>query len=207
MENTEKKKEPVFVKIIGVIISTVFIAFLALDGYTYLMGRVHKVCGFDGAYIYEEEGTTVACIFDDNEMVMYSLDGINSSRISYTFQGYYYNKGLFNRFLDLNEKWLKIPDADKAGHFYANCETCVSTSAWGDFQYMDEEDIIAAGEENGINYSKTFYFIETGDLLTLISAADETSFSIPLTKVNVLTGDIGETIESLDMFWEYKFGE
>lgn len=206
VDSEVSKRKLTFIKILGTLIFAIFVLGFAFEGYTYLMGRFHKVCGFDGVYTYVEDSTTVACIFDGDEMVLYTTDGINESRISYTFLGYYYNRGLFGRFLDLNNKWVKIPDAEKAGQFYATCKNCVSTSAWGDFLYLDEDEIKATGEKDGVDYSKTFFFKKNGDLLTLILVEDDGSFSIPLTKMKVLTGDIGETVEYLDSLWEYKFG-
>lgn len=208
MKETTGKLKNRLIQIGGCVLAAIFVLGFIVDGYTYLMGRVHRVCLFDEVYIASEDDTSVAIIFDGDKMVLYTADTFNSSRISYAFRnGYYYNKGLFGRFLDMNDKWVKIPDAEKAGQFYAICETAISTSAFGDFVYMDKDDIEEAGEENGVNYSKLFFFKESGDSLTLISQEDSESYSLPLTRVKVLTGDMADTIEYLDSLWEYKFGK
>lgn len=208
MKETTGKLRNRLIQIGGCVLAAIFVLGFIVDGYTYLMGRVHRVCLFDEVYIASEDDTSVAIIFDGDQMVLYTADTFNSSRISYAFRnGYYYNKGLFGRFLDMNDKWVKIPDAEKAGQFYAICETAISTSAFGDFVYMDKDDIEEAGEESGVNYSKLFFFKESGDSLTLILQEDSESYSLPLTRVKVLTGDMADTIEYLDSLWEYKFGE
>lgn len=209
MENTEKKKEPVLVKIFGVIISTVLIACVALDGYTYLMGRVHTVCGFDGAYSvqYEEENTTIVYIFDKHEMVTYFITDTEACRVSYEYEGMYYNKGLFGRFLDFDDTWVKIPNAEKAGEFYADCKSSVVTSFWGDVVYLDEDEIEQLEEEEGTRYSLNYNFEVSGDSLTLIAKVGEEYAAIPLTKTHVLTGHVGDEIEHLDYLWNNNFNE
>lgn len=208
MKETTGKLKNRLIQIGGCVLAAIFVLGFIVDGYTYLIGRVHRVCLFDEVYIASEDDTSVAIIFDGDQMVLYTADTLNSSRISYAFRnGYYYNKGLFGRFSDMNDKWVKIPDAEKAGQFYTVCETAISASAFGDFVYMDKDDIEEAGEENGVNYSKLFFFKESGDSLTLISQEDSESYSLPLTRVKVLTGDMADTIEYLDSLWEYKYGE
>lgn len=193
-------------------VSGILIALLAVnyifDGYTFLMGRVRKSCEFDGAYVYEEDGTTVTYIFDDDEMVMYVTTETESTRVSYTYSGMYYNKGLFNRFLDYDDNWIKIPDADTAGQFHATCKTYVYSDGWGNFQYISEEEMEAIDlEGDGFSASMTYYFKTQDDTLWLITDAGENSFSVPLKKTNVISGDLGDSIEHLDTLWDYQFGE
>lgn len=204
--NEARSKKCSLKKILGFLFCGLIVLYFAFDGYTYLMGMVHKGCAFDGVYTYVEDPSAIVCIFDGDEMVLYTTDGIYDDRISCSFQGSYYNKGFFGRFLDFNDKWIKIPDAEKAGQFHVTCQTCISTSAWGDFQYLDADELKALGEEDSVNYSKTFFFTVQEDLLTLVSFDAEGSLSIPFTKVRVLTGDLAETVEILDMLWENEFG-
>lgn len=196
--------------VIGVIIGVAFAILLLagniLDFYTWIMGISHKICKFDGAYIYEEENMTAVFTFEGDEMVMYMTDRITSTRIQYEYAGNYYNKGFGGKFLDNDDYWIKIPDADKAGEFFADCESCVAT-AWGEIEYLDEDQIDAIEDEQGIDYSKTFLFKFSGDTLTLILTEAGETVHIPLTKTMVLAGDIGDTVEYLDTLWEYEFGE
>lgn len=196
--------------VIGAIVGVAFVILLLagniLDFYTWIMGISHRVCKFDGAYIYEEENMTVVFTFDGDEMVMYMTDQITSTRIQYEYTGNYYNKGFGGRFLDNDDYWIKIPDADKAGEFFADCKSCVAT-AWGEVEYLDEDQIDSLGEEQGIDYSKTFLFTISGDDLTLILTEAGETVHIPLTKTVVLTGYIGDTVEHLDTLWEYELGK
>lgn len=192
--------------LLGVAFAAIFLWGNILDLYTWIMGMGNKVCKFEGAYIYEEENMTVVFTFDGDEMVMYTTDRISSTRIQYEYGGNYYNKGLDGKFLDNDDYWIEIPDADKAGEFFADCESCVAT-AWGETEYLDEDQIDARGEEQGINYSKTFLFKLSGNTLTLIMTEAGHTMYIPLTKTVVLSGDIGDTVEYLDYLWENEFGE
>lgn len=206
MKKFFERAKTVIAAILGIAFAAVFFWGNILDFYTSIMGSVRKFCQFDGAYIYEEENTTVVFTFDGDEMVMYMTDQISSTRIQYEYGGNYYNKGFGGKFLDNDKYWIEIPDADKAGEFFADCESCVAT-AWGEVQYLDEDQIDSLGEEQGIDYSKTFLFTISGDDLTLIlTEAGETVY-IPLAKTVVLTGDIGDTVEYLDALWSYEFGE
>lgn len=193
------------ITIITVIVISILVISAIIEGYTFIMGISWKTCGFDGAYICQEDKQTLIVIFDDNEMVFYTDDKINISRISYEYSGIYYNKGLFGRFLTPDDKWIKIDGADKAGDFYADCKTSVATNGWGDFEYLDETEIEKRGTENDINYSKRFRFKVSGDSLTLILEENGEYYHIPLTETRALTGDNGEMVEYLDQLWEYEF--
>lgn len=170
--------------------------------YTLYMQDVHTILNLEGVYFLEEDGNTVVFIFDGNETVMYISDGIHSSRISYQYDGLWYNKGPFNLFMNLDDKWVKIPDAEKAGEFYAECKTSVYFSEWGEIECLNEEEIEERGIEQGVDFSKTFHFKQSGDNLTLISEDDEGYFSIPLTKTVLLEAEIWDFVNFLDMIYE-----
>lgn len=197
----KEKVKSGFGKIIGTIVFLVLVLNFVFNGYTYIMGRVHTVCGFDGAYLYEEDDATLVATFSGDEMVMYLWNRSGSTRTQYKYLGNYYNKGFGGKFLDNDDDWLKIPEADKAGEFYADCKSSVSTYWTGDISFMDEDEIDQASEENGVRYSRTYLFKIYGDTLTLITNDDGTVY-IPMEKVVVLTGDYGETVEYLDYLWE-----
>lgn len=193
----------------GVIVAILIIVFAAgwiQDAYTFFWSRTWKVCGFDGVYTCQDGNNTIVAIFDGNEMVLYLMDGIYSSRTSYEYSGTYYNKGFFDRFLTQEERWVEIPDADKAGEFYAECNTSVSSSAWGEFEFLDEDEIEMLEEEKDTRYSRTFYFAVYGDNLKLIMQEGEESIAVTMKKERVLTGDAVDTVEHLDTLWEYEFG-
>ena len=203
-----EKLTKVLGRVLGTIAAVVIGVCLLIEGYTMIMGFSHKAAVFDGAYIYSEEDTTVVAIFDGDEFSLYVTDLFDSYRVSYSYWGLYYNKGFFDRFLDLDDYWIKLPDTEKAGEFYADCKTYVASSVWGESQYIGEEEMKAIAEEgDGFDPSLTFYFTVQGDTLNLYSLDEESYFSIPFEKTSVITGDVGEKIEHLDTLWEYQFGE
>lgn len=193
--------------LIGVLFAVIIVAVNIVDIYTWIVGISWRACGFDGYYVCEDDSAQLAVYFEDNEMVMYMTDNISCTRISYNYEGRYYNNGLFGKFLTHDKKWIEIEDADKAGSFYADCKTCVYTNGWGEFEYLDENQIEAIGKEKDINYSKVYYFKTNGDLLYLNLVENDEQVTIPLKKVARITGELGETIEYLDTLWEYHFAE
>ena len=191
--------------IIGAVLVIVFASGWILDAYTYFMTRTFRFCQFDGAYRYEEDGYTIVCLFEDDQMIWYLTDGETYTRVDFEYGGTYYNKGLFDRFVTQDEKWIKIEDADKAGKIHCTCKSFVVMTSPDEYKYLDEDDIEEIEEDEDISYSGNYYFKISDDTLTLVTNFEGESFDMEFERVTVITGDMGEQIETLDSLWEEEF--